>query len=84
VPGALRQLEQAEQAFRAVEMKVHAAVCALQHATLRGATNEDAEGTLRREGIKDPPRFANALAPVRALEPSPERAATVHYSGGPQ
>jgi hypothetical protein len=65
-------------------MKVHAASCALQHAALRGATNGDAEGTLSREGIEDPPRFANALAPVRALEPSPERAATVQGSGGPQ
>jgi hypothetical protein len=82
--GALRHLEHAEQAFRTVSMQVHAAVCGLQHAALRGATNDDAEGTLRREGIEDPPRFANALVPIRALAPSPDRAAALHGNGGPQ
>jgi tetratricopeptide (TPR) repeat protein len=63
---AVRELEQAERAFRAADMKVHAAACALQNAYLRSVTNADAEGTLRQEGVKDPPRFANALVPVRA------------------
>jgi hypothetical protein len=74
---ALQLLERAEQAFRAVSMQVHAAACALQAARLRGDQNDDAEGTLRREGIKDPPRFANALVPVRALQQSPERTQAV-------
>lgn len=65
--ATLRELEQAELGFRAADMSVHAAACALQSATLRGTPNDDAEGTLRREGVKDPPRFANALVPIRAL-----------------
>jgi eukaryotic-like serine/threonine-protein kinase len=64
---AVRELEQAGLAFREADMKVHAAACALQSAKLRGLPNDDAEGTLRREGVKDPPRFANALAPISAL-----------------
>jgi hypothetical protein len=54
-------------------MQVHAAACALQSASLRGDKNDDAEGILRREGVKNPPRFANALVPVRALDQRPER-----------
>jgi hypothetical protein len=65
-------------------MQLHAAVCGLQHAALREATNDDAEGTLRRQGVKDPPRFANALVPIRALAPSPDRSPTLHGRGGPQ
>jgi hypothetical protein len=73
-PRAVELLGRAEQAFLGVRMQVHAAACALQSASLRGAPNEDAEGTLRREGVKDPPRFANALVPIRALAQRPDGA----------
>lgn len=66
---AARALEQAALAFGAQDMRVHHAVCQLQLAWLRRTTNEDAETTLRQEGVKEAPRFANALAPVRALGP---------------
>lgn len=66
---AARALEQAALAFGAQDMRVHRAVCQLQLAWLRRTTNEDAETTLRQEGVKEAPRFANALAPVRALGP---------------
>jgi hypothetical protein len=63
---AIRLLRLAEEAFLAASMRAHAASCAFQRALLAGGGSELAgESVLRAEGVRNPLRFTNVLAPTR-------------------
>jgi hypothetical protein len=67
-PGALERLNAAEEAFRAADMGLHAAIARRRRGELQGGDEgrtlvAEADAWMALEGVKNPTRMCAALAP---------------------